>query len=182
MASRSLTILPCKIVTWCSAKLLLDRLERYIKLFVSSVIPSFHESASKFGLAHFYSPKTHKNYRDNRVAVRVFSWMNQRPVETGLYCSHGWSAAIRRNGDNLNGDNGGHSGNRLSQNCEQAISKNGDHESLYLHGLNNLVYCVCVRVRACVRVCVCACVCVFMRACVHVMCLTHTIIIFDPGC
>ena len=36
---------------------------------------------------------------------------------------------------NLNGDNGGHSDGRLSQNREKATSQNGDSESLYVYGL-----------------------------------------------
>ena len=50
-----------------------------------------------------------------------------------------WSPVIRQNGDNLNGDNCGHNGDRLSQNSEKATSKNGDNESLYLHSLTNLI-------------------------------------------
>ena len=43
-----------------------------------------------------------------------------------------WLPATRRNGDNLNGDNCGPSGDRLSQ--------NGNNESLYLHGLKDLFF------------------------------------------
>ena len=66
----------------CRSQLLFDRLGRYLKLFVSTVIPYSHEFVSQFGLAHFYRRKAPKNYRENRVVVRVFSWMSQRPVET----------------------------------------------------------------------------------------------------
>ena len=41
---------------------LLDRLGRYLKLFVSTVGHSYHEIASHFGLAILYKRKTSKNY------------------------------------------------------------------------------------------------------------------------
>ena len=36
---------------------MLDRLRRCLKLFISTVIPSSHEFASQFGLAHFLQAK-----------------------------------------------------------------------------------------------------------------------------
>ena len=46
----------------------------------------------------------------------------------------------RRNDYNLNGDNCGHSGDRLSQNGEQATSQKGNSESYFIgaYGLTNV--------------------------------------------
>ena len=86
-------------------------LSGYLELFVSTVIPFSHSFVSQFGLAIFLWVKNSQNERKNRM----FSW----------------SPGRRRNGDNLNGDNCGHNGDRLSQ--------NGDNESLYHHDLKSLV-------------------------------------------
>ena len=50
-----------------------------------------------------------------------------------------WSPATHRNGVNLNGDNCGRNGHILSENGEQLTSQNDGNESLYLHGLKQLV-------------------------------------------
>ena len=52
----------------CRAKLLLDRLGRCLKLFVSTESTSSHELASQFGLDIFYTRKTPKKYHEYRVA------------------------------------------------------------------------------------------------------------------
>ena len=57
--------------------------------------------------------------------------------------------ATHCNRDKMNGDNCGHSFDRLSQNCDKATCQNSDRNSLYIHGLNNVDYellhnpCVC---------------------------------------
>ena len=51
---------------------------------------------------------------------------------------HGWSPATSRNGNNMSGDNCGHNVDRLSQNGEKQ-HLNSDNDSLYLHGLKNVV-------------------------------------------
>ena len=51
----------------CRSQLLLDCLGRCLKLFVSTDSTSSHEFASQFGPAIFYTRKTHKSYREDRV-------------------------------------------------------------------------------------------------------------------
>ena len=63
--------------------------------------------------------------------------------------SHGWSPATRRTTTTWTCDNYGDRVDRLSQRGEKATRQNVNNESLYLHGLNKLVYellrspCVC---------------------------------------
>ena len=47
-----------------------------------------------------------------------YGWSPATRRKGGGNCSHGWSPTTRLNGDNLNGDNCRHSGNRLSRNGE----------------------------------------------------------------
>ena len=53
----------------CRSQFLLDRLERWLKLFVSTASGSTHEYASQFDLAIIlYAKNTKKNVRKYRVA------------------------------------------------------------------------------------------------------------------
>ena len=52
----------------CRSQFLLERLGRCLKLFVSTDSPSCHEFAFQFGLAIFFTRKTPKNYREDRVS------------------------------------------------------------------------------------------------------------------
>ena len=123
----------------CRSQFLLDRLGRYLKLFALTVIPFCHEFASLLRIAIFYRRKAPKNYRENRVAAQVLSWMNQRATrQKGAVTpvTVGRSPATCRNGDNMNDDNCDHSSDRLSRNVEKATSQNGDKR--YRHGLKKI--------------------------------------------
>ena len=85
---------------------LLDRLGRYRKLFVSTLISFSHAFACHFGRANF------------------------------LHTKNECSVDRQRHVDNLNSDKCSHNSDRFSQNGEKATSQNGDSECLYLHGLN----------------------------------------------
>ena len=80
----------------CRSQFLLDRLGRYLKLFVSTVIPSSHELASQFGPSTFVLAKNTQNYRKNcecsvdrtsetartQTAVTAVKVDRQQPVRT----------------------------------------------------------------------------------------------------
>ena len=70
------------------------RIGRYLKLFVSTVIPSSHEFASQIGLAIFLLGKNVQKL--SRKPSRRSSVQLSEP-------------ATCRNGDNINGGNCGHS-------------------------------------------------------------------------
>ena len=112
----------------CMSHILLDHPGRCLKLFVSTDSTSSHEFAFQFGLVFFfYTQKTPTNYREDRPLRKCL--LNEQlsdPSKTGVNAGHGRSIAS----DNMSGDNSKQSGYRLSQ--------NGD-ESLYLHGLKNVV-------------------------------------------
>ena len=82
----------------CRSRFLLDRLRssRCLKLFVSPESTPYHEFASQFGLAIFYTRKTPKTC-GNRVA------RPPAPVEKASWLD----ASDPSNSDNLNGDGGG---------------------------------------------------------------------------
>ena len=61
------------------SQFLLDRLGRYLKLFVSTESTSSHEFASQFGLAILLCKNTQK-LAETVSPARVFIWMNQRPA------------------------------------------------------------------------------------------------------
>ena len=84
---------------------LLDRLGRYRKLFVSTLISFSHAFACHFGRANF------------------------------LHTKNECSVDRQRHVDNLNSDKCSHNSDRFSQIGEKATSQNGDSESLYLHSL-----------------------------------------------
>ena len=133
----------------CGSQLLLDRLGRCIKLFVSSECTSSHEFVSQFGLAIcFYAKNTQNALKPCRLRECLFKWTSDRQRK-GAVTSPRLVASDIPNSDNLKGDNCGYSGDRLSQNGEKATSQNGDNDGLYIHGLNNLAYasfrspCVC---------------------------------------
>ena len=89
--------------------------------------------------------------------------------EKRAYLRHGWAYTYRLcNSDNLNGDGGGWACVRVYVCvCARACVRS----------------CVCACVRSCVFVCVRVCACVYVRAYTLecVMCLSYTIILFDPG-
>ena len=59
----------------CRSQFLLDRLERCLKLFVSSGSTSCHEFASQFGLAFFlYAKNIHKLSRMPSLAHMAVEW------------------------------------------------------------------------------------------------------------
>ncbi len=114
---------------------MLDCLGRCLKLYVSTDSTSSHEFACQFGLAIFYTRKTHKTYREHRVPRKC---LLNAPVTVDRSIAS----------DNMSGNNSDHSGERLSQNGER-LSQNGDNESLYLHeleksGLGLLFRSLCV--------------------------------------
>ena len=91
----------------------LDRLGRCLKLLLSTEGPFSHEFASQFGLAIFlYAEKTHKLSWKPSVC-----WMNQRATHRK------WAVTPvtvdRSPATSWNGNNCGHSGDRLSQNGEK---------------------------------------------------------------
>ena len=84
-----------------------------------------------------------------RLRECLFQWTSNRPRKGAVTASR-LVARDTPNSDNLNGENCGHDGDRLSQKARKSnTSQNGDDESLYIHGLNNLAYellsspCVC---------------------------------------
>ena len=99
----------------CMSQLLLDRLGRYLKLFVSTESISCHESASQFGPAFFWYPKNNQNYREYRVP-RANVYLNE--AASG-HCS----PVTYMSGDNS--DHIGPSGVRLNQNGEMQQVKTG---------------------------------------------------------
>ena len=103
-----------------------------LKLFVSTDSTSSHEFASQFGLTIFYTRKTPKNSRKPyRPRECLFQWTSYRPRKGAVTASR-LVASDTPNSDKLNGDNCGHSGDKLSQNGEKATSQNGDNESFTL--------------------------------------------------
>ena len=97
----------------CMSQFLLDRLGRYLKLFVSTESISCHEFASQFGLAFFWYPKNNQNYREYLVP-RANVYLNE--AASG-HCS----PVTYMSGDNS--DHIGPSGVRLSQNGEMQQDK-----------------------------------------------------------
>ena len=119
---------------------MLDRLGICLKLFVSTDSTSSHEFASQFGLAMFlYAKNTQNVLKPCHLHECLFQLTSDRPRKGAATASR-LVASDTPNSDNLNGDNCGHSGDRLNQNGEKATSKNGDNDSLQIHGLNNLAY------------------------------------------
>ena len=125
------------------------RLGRCLKLFVSTDSPSCHAFVSQIGLAIFLYAKSTQTLAET-VSPRkcLFQWTSDRPRKGAVTASR-LVASNTSNSVKLNGDNCGHSGDRLSQNGERATSQNGNNKSLYIHGLNNLAYellhspCIC---------------------------------------
>ena len=62
------------------SQVLLDRLGRCIKLFVSTKNTSCHEFAYQFGLEIFYTRKTTKTIANTESPARLFICKKQRPV------------------------------------------------------------------------------------------------------
>ena len=102
---------------------ILVRLSR--EMYQTVGIDSSHEFASQFGLAIFYTRKTHKRYREDRVP-RKFQFLlhNWQIMPSGtsrqvfVECAgHGLSIAS----DNMSGNNSDHSGERLNQNGDNVV-------------------------------------------------------------
>ena len=94
----------------CRSQFLLGR---SLKLFVSTESTSYHELASQFGQAILYTPKTLKNYREDRVSHT--SLLIEPASQPSKRSGDGRSITS----DNMSGDNSDHSGDRLSQNGEK---------------------------------------------------------------
>ena len=95
-----------------------------------------------------YAKNTKNALKPGRLRECLFQWARDRPQKGAVTAS--WLVASDApNSDNLNGDNCGHSGDRLGQNGKKATRQNGDKKSLYIDNLNNLAYellrspCVC---------------------------------------
>ena len=112
---------------------LLDRLGRYLKMFVSTVIPSFLRVRISVRPSNVFMGEKHPKLSQklsHRTSIRLIASARRNADNlNGDNCGHGWSPVTHRNGDNLNGDNCGHSGNRLSQNGRKSTSKNSDNKS-----------------------------------------------------
>ena len=124
----------------CWSQFLLDRLGRYLNLFVSTVGPSSHEFASQFGIAIVMGKKDPQTIAVTELPARVLRWMNQRPVtvdhqrpvEKERYLRSRLINSDPSNGDKLNGDRCGGSVDKLSQNGDKAIkSKRRQREFIY---------------------------------------------------
>ena len=114
----------------CRSQFLLDRLGRC--LYVSSDSTSCHEFASQFCPA-FFVRKTSINYHESRSS-RI--WLLNRPAAPVTMRS-------RLNGQRPVGA-AATTAVILSRTDwpkqQKSASRNGDNQSLYLHGLNNVVY------------------------------------------
>ena len=82
------------------SQLLLDRLGRCLKLFVSTDSTSSHELASQFGLAFFYTRKTlNTSGKPGRQCQCLFQWpaTTSRPAIVASGAGrHGWLAQTHR--------------------------------------------------------------------------------------
>ena len=111
------SICPGRLTTdWLVSQFLFDRLGGCIKLFVSTDGQYPHEFASRFGLAFFYSRKTPKNDRENRVQRKCM--LNEPPSDPskrGGEARHGQSISS----DQPKRRHCGQIGDRYSQNGEK---------------------------------------------------------------
>ena len=99
----------------CRSQFLLDRLGRCLNLFVLTESTTSPEFASQFGLAIFYTRKTPKNHREDRVSRKCLlneqaSAMSKRGA-TPVTVDRSPATAFIMIADNID-----HSGDRLSQN------------------------------------------------------------------
>ena len=102
-----------------SSEFLHDRLGRWLKLFVSTDGPSSHEFASQFGLAIFYTRKTPKHYREDRISRPVECLLNEQASAPSKTRVMPVTVSLSVASDNMSDDNSDHSGDRLSQNGEK---------------------------------------------------------------
>ena len=110
--------------------ILLDRLGKCLKLFVSSDSISCHEFASQFGLAFFYMRKTFINYHEQPFSCKFL--LNEKGRNAGLAVDRSTVFPTSTRAVNVV------SSDRFSQHGENNKSKRRQRE-LYRHGLKNVV-------------------------------------------